>query len=277
MILTSIVSFLVGLVGLLTGGSLVVGGASRLGLRIGLAPSVVGLTIVAAGTSAPELAVVFQSLAVDDAPLAVGSIIGSNIANVLLVLGLTASLGAITVASRMVRINIPVMIGASAALLVLSFDEKLDRLDGAVLVGSLIIFVGWTLRSSAGGQASTVESVVGQKGERHLLVDIGSVAFGVALLVLSAQFVVSGAEGVARFLGVPELIVGLSIVALGTSAPEIATTGIAVMRGERHLWSATPSARTSSTSCWSWRQVVWRPVRDWLWARTRWGWTFRFW
>ncbi len=235
-------TFLVGLVGLLLGGSLVVRGASRLGLRLGLTPSVVGLTIVAAGTSAPELAVVFQSLAVDDAPLAVGSIIGSNIANVLLVLGLTAMLGAITVTSRMVRIDIPIMIAASVGLLLLSLDERLDRLDGAVLLASLLTFVGWTLRSSmrAGVEAAGADTQVdsGREGRRlegSVLVDLGSVVAGVALLAVAAQFVVSGAEEIARALGVPELIVGLSIVALGTSAPEIATTVLAAIRGERDL------------------------------------------
>ncbi len=241
--LTSAVTFVVGLAGLLLGGSLVVGGASRLGIRIGLSPSVVGLTIVAAGTSAPELAVVFQSLSVDDAPLAVGSIIGSNIANVLLVLGLTATMGAIAVTNRIVRIDIPIMIAASVALLVLALDERLDRLDGALLLVSLLVFVGWTLRSATTGSASQVQAEgvavmtdAGRaRGHRHIGLEILSLVAGIGLLAVAARFVVSGAEEIATSLGVPELIVGLTIVALGTSAPEIVTTVLAAMRGERDL------------------------------------------
>lgn len=234
----ALLSFLAGLVGLVAGGHLVVDGSSRLGARLGLTPVVIGLTIVAAGTSAPELAVVFQAVAADDTALAVGSIIGSNIANVLLVLGLVATFGTIRVASRVVRIDIPIMIAASAALLVFSLDGVLGRLDGILLFVALVAFVVWTIRASRG--ESNLDGVGRDGGDcdgrqSHLIVDIVKLAVGIAMLAIAARYVVDGAEGIASGLGVPELIVGLTIVALGTSAPEIITTLIAALKGRRDL------------------------------------------
>lgn len=229
-------TFLGGLAALLVCGHLVVDGASKLGARFGLTPMVVGLTIVAAGTSAPELAVVLQSVAADDSPLAVGSIIGSNTANILLVLGLAAMSGTIHVTSRIVRIDIPIMITASVAMLVMSLDGTLTRVDGLLLFGGLVAFVTWTLRTAprANGhvrEAREPAQVVGA-GLGPIVVKLLA---GIAGLAAAARFVVSGAEEIATSLGVPELIVGLTIVALGTSAPEIVTTVIAALRGRRDL------------------------------------------
>ncbi len=252
----TVISFVGGLIGLLVSGHFVVGAASKIGARFGLTPMVIGLTIVAAGTSAPELAVVFQSIAAEDTELAVGSIIGSNIANVLLVLGLTAAMGTIRVAARVVRVDVPVMIAASAALLVLSLDERLSRPDGILLVAGLVAFVVWTLRTAPRAEVeaapngestadgSPVEAADGthDAGDRSIglsgrgfVAQVGLLIGGIAGLALAARYVVSGAEGIAVSLGVPELIVGLTIVAIGTSTPEIVTTLIAAMNGERDL------------------------------------------
>ena len=265
-----VVSFVVGIAGLVLGGHLVVDGASKLGARAGLTPTVIGLTIVAAGTSAPELAVVLQALGRDDAPLAIGSIIGSNIANVLLVLGLVAAIGAIRVTSRIVWVDIPIMIAASVGLLVLSLDHQLGRTDGLVLLAALIGFVIWTLRTApraaperaqtpspatgAGTPASSdaaapTAMATGAPADRgtptgvdvrsrtwfRAVAQAASLLAGVGALAVAARFVVAGAEGIASTLGVPELIVGLTIVALGTSAPEIVTSIIAAVRGQRDL------------------------------------------
>lgn len=233
-------SFLGGLIGLLIAGHLVVASASRIGQRFGLTSLVIGLTIVAAGTSAPELAVVSQAIAADDTELAVGSIIGSNIANVLLVLGLTATFGAIQVSSRMVRVDVPIMIAASAAFLLFSLDGKLSRPDGLVLFASLVAFVIWTLRSAPKAVPSGPDlDGDGDAKNRPRLAGIwiegARLVAGIAGLAFAARYVVSGAEGLASTLGVPELIVGLTIVALGTSAPEIVTTLIAALQGRREL------------------------------------------
>lgn len=252
----TVISFVGGLVGLLVSGHFVVGAASKIGARFGLTPMVIGLTIVAAGTSAPELAVVFQSIAAEDTELAVGSIIGSNIANVLLVLGLTAAMGTIRVAARVVRVDVPVMIAASVALLVLSLDGQLSRPDGILLFSGLIAFVVWTLRSAprvevdggagagsgADDQLDEANHGVREAGGRSvgltvrgLLAQVAILAVGIGGLALAARYVVEGAEGIAVSLGVPELIVGLTIVAIGTSTPEIVTTLIAAINGDRDL------------------------------------------
>ena len=222
---------LVGLGGLTVGGSLLVTGAAGIGLRFGLAPAVVGLTIVAAGTSAPELAVTGQAVASGDSALAVGGVIGSNIANILLVLGVAALMGTITVASRVVRLDVPLMVAASVAFALAALDGELGRVDGAILVVALVGFVWWTMRSSAGGDVA--EEVPDEPGP--LWRTLAELVGGLAVLVVAARVVVANAESLAVDLGVPELVVGLTVVALGTSAPEIATTVIAARRGEQDL------------------------------------------
>lgn len=228
--MTAVVAFAGGLLALLAAGHLVVRAASTLGARFGLSPNVIGLTIVAAGTSAPELAVVFQAIAADDTELAVGSIIGSNIANILLVLGIAALMGSIAVTSRVVRIDIPVMILTSVVLVLFALDRNLGQLEGLALVSALVAFTIWTLRATTNGSPSGRGQ--GGPGLARTLVEL---LVGIALLAVAARFVVFGAEEIATALGVPELIIGLTIVALGTSAPEIVTTLVAAARGERDL------------------------------------------
>ncbi len=236
----ALLTFAIGVAGLLIAANLVVAGSSQLGLILGLTPTIIGLTIVAAGTSAPELAVVSQAVANGDSELAVGSIIGSNIANVLLVLGLVAATGAITVSNRVVRVDIPIMVVASGALLVLSLDNRISRLDGLFLFLGVVVFVTWTIRATRRVNAASVRSdVVPARGRAERLRpswrDLLALVAGVALLAVASGYVVSGAERIAAALGVPELIVGLTIVALGTSSPEIVTTIIAAVGGRREL------------------------------------------
>lgn len=238
--MTALLQFAGGLLALLAAGHVVVRASSMIGARFGLSPMVIGLTIVAAGTSAPELAVVGQAIAADDTELAVGSIIGSNIANVLLVLGIAAVIGTIHVTSRAVRIDIPVMIGASALFLVFALDGSLGRLDGIVLFGGLVVFVIWTLRATrqstpAAGGGGTPTDPIADRSTEGLPRSVAELVLGIAALAVAARFVVAGAEEIARSLGVPELIVGLTIVALGTSAPEIVTTLVAAFQGRRDL------------------------------------------
>ncbi len=235
--MVDVISFLGGLVGLLIGGHFVVDGAARLGARFGLTPTVIGLTIVAGGTSAPELAVVSQSIAADDTELAMGSIIGSNIANILLVLGLVGCFGAIQVTNRVVRIDIPIMIAASVAFLFMSLDGKLSRFDGVILFAGAVGFVVWTLRAApkASSLLNGAETDSADPSTMPLALVLTRLIAGVAALAVASRFVVSGAEGIATSLGIPELIVGLTIVALGTSAPEVVTTVIAALQGRRDL------------------------------------------
>lgn len=177
-------------------------GASKIGARFGLTPMIIGLTIVAAGTSAPELAVVSQSIIADDTELAVGSIVGSNIANVLLVLGLAVTFGAIHVTSRVVRVDIPIMIASSVLVLVMSLDGKLTRPEGIVLFAGVIAFVIWTLRvapreSASGDGSGTRQADVPASESPSLVLQATVLVVGIATLGVAARFVVSGAEGIA--------------------------------------------------------------------------------
>lgn len=252
----AVLTLLGGLVGLMIAGGAIVSGASTIGLRIGLPPLVVGLTVVAAGTSAPELAVVWRAADQGDPGLALGSVIGSNIANVLLVVGLVAIIGAIPIARRTRRVDLPVMIAASIAAFALAADGAITPRDGVLLLIGLVAYVGMTLRHalSNGGLHPDgeeveeveeleaveavddgVESPIGRAekptGTRTLLA-VAAFAVGAIGVAASAQFVVSGAEEIALSLGVPELVVGLTVLAVGTSAPEIVTSVFAAVRGD---------------------------------------------
>ncbi|MDH4279232.1 MAG: calcium/sodium antiporter [Acidimicrobiia bacterium] len=240
--------FLVGLAGLLVAGHLLVSGSVLLGRRFGLSSTVIGLTIVAAGTSAPELAVFARAVQVNDTELAVGSVVGSNIANVLLVLGLVAALGTVRLASRVVRIDVPVMIGASLLLLIFAADGLVGPFEAAVLFAAAVAFVVFTVRSSGSDDGDSSAAVARAEGGAFAEADTAIpqldtgvakglvlVAVGAVGLAFAADYVVSGAERIAAGLGVPELIVGLTVVALGTSAPEIVTSIVSAFRGERDL------------------------------------------
>ena len=146
--MTAYLIFLGGLTALLVAGHLLVTGASIVGRRLGLSATVIGLTIVAAGTSAPELAVFARAIQVDDTELAVGSVVGSNIANVLLVLGLVAALGTVRLASRLVRTDVPVMIGASIVFLFFALDGVIRQIEAAVLVFALVAYIASTIHAS---------------------------------------------------------------------------------------------------------------------------------
>lgn len=235
--MTAALTFAVGLTALLAAAKLIVRAASDLGAALGLGPMVVGLTIVAVGTSTPELAVVGQAVAADDTALAVGSVIGSNVANILLVLGLAACMGTMHVASRVVRFDVPVMLAASVALILFALDGTVGRIDGIALLAGLAAFVTWTIVQTRRETEVDQHSPGTDHPPKHWSPAIALAAFavGVAAVGGAARVVVAGAEGVAAALGVPELIVGLTIVALGTSAPEIVTTLVAARAGNHDL------------------------------------------
>lgn len=234
--------FVVGLAALVGGAELLVRGAARLALRTGLSPVVIGLTVVAFGTSAPELAVSLGAAIRDQADLAVGNVVGSNIANVLLVLGVSAMIGGLVVARRLVRIDVPIVIGVSVLLWLFSLNNQLDRWEGIVLFVLLISYISWTVMAQL--RAPDDPSVLPEElddltpddlDEQTPLVDIGYVIAGLLLLVVGSSALVEAATDVATALGVSELVVGLTVVAIGTSLPEVATSVLAAVRGERDL------------------------------------------
>ena len=238
---------LAGFVVLVAGGELLVRGASGLAEAIGMSPLVVGLTVVAFATSAPELAVTLQAVRDGSPDLAVGNVVGSNIANVLLVLGIAALIGPLAVRSQLVRVDVPVMVGMGVLLLLLSLDGLLNRGNGALLlsclVGYVILAVLMGRRESARpGPGSPSEDppdptpgAAPRRGRGHLVADVLMLAIGVALLVVGAGWLVEGATRIAVERGIPEMVIGLTIVAVGTSLPELATTVIAALRGQRDL------------------------------------------
>ncbi len=228
--------FGLGLVLLVGGAELLVRGASGLAATIGISPLVIGLTVVAFGTSAPETAVSVQSALLGQADLAVGNVVGSNIFNVLFILGLSALVTPLVVSRQLVRADVPVMIGVSLLLLVLAWNGSLSRLEGLVLFSGALLY---TLLAVRQGRKSGNEAAQAAGSETRtpwaLPRQLAAVVGGLFLLVLGSRWLVSGAVAIASALGVSELIIGLTVVAAGTSLPEVATSVIASLRGERDI------------------------------------------
>lgn len=227
-----------GLTLLTLGGEFLVRGSSRLAALFGISPLVIGLTVVAFGTSSPELAVSVQAGLGGNPDIAVGNVIGSNIFNVLLILGMCAVLVPLTVSMRLVRIEVPLMIAASVIFLLMGLDGRIGFLDGALLFGALIVYLIWSIRaerreSKAKAEANGEEPV--ERGAKAVALNLGFVAAGLGLLVLGADWLVTGAVAMARDFGVSELVIGLTIVAAGTSLPEVAASIAATIKGERDM------------------------------------------
>lgn len=255
--LLDIARIVLGLVILVGGGELLVRGASAVAAKWGLSPLVIGLTVVAVGTSAPEFAVTVGAVARGETDLAVGNVVGSNIANTLLILGLAALILPLAVKKQLVRFDVPVMIGLSAALLLCSLDGVISRLDAGLL---LVVMLAHTstlvlLSHRAGQHTGTTGPPTSQSGTSedveadqappsaptttpsgpNATTCVVLMATGIALLVAGANLLVTGAVNIASSLGVSGLIIGLTVVAVGTSLPELATSIIAAIRGERDI------------------------------------------
>jgi len=237
----SIAEFLGGLGLLLVGAEALVRGAARLAAAVGISPLVVGLTVVAMGTSAPELAVTIKSGLSGKSDIGLGNLIGSNICNVLLVLGISAVIGPLGVAMQIVRIDIWVMILAGIAVASMSVDGVVDRLDGVVLATGAVAYTMFCVylsrRESARIKAEYAKEFGGPDSPRPTswLWNGVLVAGGLGLLVLGADWLVEASVTLARSVGMSELVIGLTVVAIGTSAPEIATSVMAGLKGQRDI------------------------------------------
>jgi cation:H+ antiporter len=235
----TILLFIVGLVFLIIGAESLVRGASRLAAALGIQPLVIGLTVVAFGTSSPELAVSVKSALSGQASLALGNVVGSNIFNVLFILGLSALIVPLIVSKQLIRLDVPIMIALSFAVLVLALDSQLSRGDGLLLVAGLIVYLWFLIRPSRRETALKADEASAALPEKPARTDwLKNGAFvlgGLVLLVLGSRWLVDSAVAFARHLGVSELIVGLTIVAAGTSLPEVVTSAIAALRGERDI------------------------------------------
>lgn len=238
--------FVAGLALLLLGAELLVRGASRLATALSIPPLVIGLTVVAWGTGSPELAVGVKAALAGQPDLTIGNVVGSNIANILLVLGFAAFIVPLKVSERIVRIDVPLMIGASVLTLLLAMDGRLGAFDGLLFITLMVAYTWWTIRASRRQRRAVVaeyEREFGTDGEVHdlhgrwpLFVTYGlMVAGGLFLLVKGSDWLVDGASSIATALGFSELTIGLTIVALGTSLPELATSAVAGIRGHRDI------------------------------------------
>ena len=227
----TVLLLLAGLTLLVLGGEVLVRGAGGLARAAGMSPLVVGLTVVSFATSAPELAVTVDAALSGSPGLAVGNVVGSNVVNILLVLGVSGLILPLAVRSALVRRDVPVMIGASVLLLLLALDGAVTPVDGVVLMAVLLAYVGWTVLGSRRSGVTARDPAEVPRTARHVALDLLSVAAGVGLLVLGARWLISGATDVATALGMSDLVIGLTVVAVGTSLPELATSVIAAVRG----------------------------------------------
>ncbi len=239
--LTHVLMFLAGLAVLTVGADVLVRGASRLALSVGISPLVVGLTVVAFGTSAPEMAVSADAALNGSADLAIGNVVGSNICNVLLILGLSALITPLLVAEQVIRQEIPIMIGASLLLVVLAMDGSIGHGESALLLGLLVGYTVFLVRQSRQASQATQDEFADEmpdtrsKWDAHWSVQVLLVVAGLGMLVLGADWLVDAAVAVARAFGVSDLVIGLTVVAVGTSMPEIATSLVAAFKGEKDI------------------------------------------
>jgi cation:H+ antiporter len=234
----TIVFFVAGLVLLVFGADWLVKGASRIAAASGISALVIGLTIVAYGTSAPELAVSVKAAWSGQADLAVGNVVGSNIFNVLFILGLSAMITPLVVAAQIIRIEVPIMIGVSVLAYLMALDGGIGKLDGAVLFAGVVAYTVAQIRQSRKESAAVKAELgadVSPDSGASMLTSLGWIALGVGGLVLGSRWLVDSAIVFARVMGVSELVIGLTIVAAGTSLPEVATSVVAALKGERDI------------------------------------------
>ncbi|MFC1664920.1 calcium/sodium antiporter [Pseudomonadota bacterium] len=230
-----------GVVMLVGGAEMLVRGASRFSARFGISPLVIGLTVVAFGTSSPELAVSIKAGFAAQSDIALGNVVGSNILNVLLILGLSALITPLVVSRQLVRLEIPLLIGSSLVLLLMTVDEHVSHFDGVLLVIGILAYTLFAIRHSHKENMAVKAEYAGafneseRTGNGKLFLEFLFVIVGLALLMFGAHWIVESAVVVARWLGVSELIIGLTIVAVGTSLPEVATSIVAALRGERDI------------------------------------------
>jgi cation:H+ antiporter len=232
----------VGIAVLTLGAELLVRGATKLAIGIGISPLVVGLTVVAFGTSAPELVVSIQSTLRGQPDLALGNVIGSNILNVLLILGISALIVPLRVSQQLIRFDVPLMVGLSVLVMLLAYDGSISRIDGLMLATGLFTYITWAIIKSRREQAgikSEYELEFGARGgrpaARRALQNTFLLVAGFCLLVLGSRWFIESAVEIARHFGISELVIGLTILAAGTSLPEVATSIVAAARGERDI------------------------------------------
>jgi len=233
-----------GLIVLAIGAEGIVRSASKLASSIGISPMVIGLTVVAVGTSMPELAVGITAAQQDSPGLSIGNIAGTNLVNLLFILGLSALLDPLSLHLRVIRLDLPGMVIAALLLTLMAWDGRLSQLDGALLFGSAVLYtivlvkvsrresraVREEFRTMYSEAAAAARAPLGARAKQLLILIVS-----IALTLLGADWLVDGAVSIARSVGIGDAVIGLTIVAIGTSAPELATTVISTIKRERDV------------------------------------------
>jgi cation:H+ antiporter len=235
--MSSALLIVAGLAGLLVGADLLVRGAAGLASHLGVRPIVIGLTVVALGTSLPELAIGIDAVRQGSPGLAVGNIVGANLVSILLILGLSALIRPIAFERRTLRFELPAMTVASLALWLLARDGKLSRVDGTILcLGGAAFTAGiiWTSRKESAPVREDYASR-SERGRRGPLLRVLALVAGIGLVLVGAEFLVDGSIEVARSLEVSEATLGLTVIAIGTCSPELVTTLTSTLRGDRDI------------------------------------------
>ena len=235
-----IIQIVAGLTVLVAGGEFLVRGAVRLAASFKISPLVIGLTVVAFGTSAPELGVSLQAAWSGKPDVAVGNVVGSNIINVLLVLGASALVAPLLVSSQLIRLDVPLMVTASVVMWLISLDGSISRIEGVLLFVTLVTYIVFCIRKSRSENIAVQNEFAEEygpppSGKRFLATNFGLIIAGLIGLGLGSNWLVGGAVTIATWLGVSELVIGLTVVATGTSLPEVVTSVVASYRGERDI------------------------------------------
>jgi len=238
--ITTVVLLIIGLIVLIVGGDYLVRGSSSIALRLHLSPLVVGLTIVAFGTSAPELLISVQSALKGSPDIAMGNVVGSNICNLALVLGLTAVINPVKVQPNSIRFDWPMTMGASILLFLVIREGILDALEGIIFLVAISIYLFLIIRQSridvkSQKKSETQEEDIPDAPSRQIWKDIFFIGLGCVALYYGSEWFVSSAKDLALSLGIEERVVGLTVVALGTSLPELVTAAVASFKGETDL------------------------------------------
>jgi cation:H+ antiporter len=241
--LETILFLIGGLVFLVIGGELLVRGASRLASALGVAPIVIGLTVVAFGTSTPDLAVSLKAALAGNADISISNVVGSNIFNVLFILGVSALISPLIIHSQMIAREVPIMIATSILLALFSIGGTIQRWEGMVLFAGIIFYTTWLVLEAKKKRSENLELERESEQEygslktekKPLALSIAFIVIGLGVVMLGADWLVDGAVTLAKTLGVSDTVIGLTIVAAGTSLPEVVASIMATIKGERDI------------------------------------------
>ena len=236
--MTDLIYLILGIIGLYFGAEWLVGGSSKLALKIGVSPLVIGLTVVALGTSAPELAVCLRLNLESRPDAALGNIVGSNICNILLILGFSSLIRPLRVHRQIIRKELPILLMVSFALIVMLINKEVASWEGFILCVGIVIYILFSFKGANNsgefkveGESSSEIDTVSSQGYNGIVL-IALLLVGLTLLVLGAFFFEKGGIGLAKAFGVSEAVIGLTLLAFGTSLPELATSIVACMKNE---------------------------------------------